>query len=217
MGTLKEGSAPLPDSETERVQFTSAWGHRPTWLAASTHPGEEELIAEAHDAVRKSVIGLGLILAPRHPERGDAITNTLRNGGWLVAQRSKDDPIVPETQIYVADTLGEMGIWFRASPVSFIGGSLVPIGGHNPFEPAALGSAIIHGPHVDNFRDIYTRLADADACVRVEDAHSLARSLSRVLAPDEAARIATAAWETCSDGAEVTDRVIKVLEDLMAA
>ncbi|MGB3409465.1 MAG: glycosyltransferase N-terminal domain-containing protein, partial [Jannaschia sp.] len=138
-GTLKEGSKALPHNETERVHFANALHGRPCWLAASTHEGEEAGAAEAHAQARRSWQKLLLIIAPRHPDRGTEIVSGLRLGGWKVAQRSADDEVTPETDIYVADTVGEMGLWYRLCPVSFMGGSLVPIGGHNPFEPAALG------------------------------------------------------------------------------
>lgn len=211
IGTLKEGSAALPCDETERTTMASRLAGRPVWLAASTHPGEEEIVVEAHAAAGRTARRLLLIIAPRHPERGAAIAGTLRSGGWDVARRSLGEVPTDETQIYVADTLGEMGLWYRLAPVSFLGGSLVEIGGHNPFEPAALGSAILHGPHVVNFADVYARLAEAGATMEVRDADSLARALSEALAPDRAAELAHAAWEVCSSGAEVTERTLEVL------
>lgn len=207
-GTLKEGSAALPCDETERQRMVAALGRRPVWLAASTHDGEEAMAACAHRRAARSAQGLLLILCPRHPERGDAIAAELREDGWDVAQRSRGEGIRRETQIYLADTLGELGLWYRVAPISFLGGSLVPVGGHNPFEPAALGSAIIHGPHVQNFRDIYHRLHEADAAVEVTDEAGLARAVEEALNPDVAARLAHNAWEVSSAGAEVTDIVL---------
>ena len=133
----------------------------------------------------------------------------LRGRGLQVAQRSKGEPIGADTDVYLADTLGEMGLWYRIAAVSFVGGSLVDVGGHNPFEPALLGSAILHGPHVRNFLDAYRRLAAA----RRGGAGALARPSSprrssRPWRPDRAAEMAAAAWEACSEGAEVTDAVL---------
>jgi len=104
-----------------------------------------------------------------------------------------------------------MGLWYRIAPVSFVGGSLVAVGGHNPFEPAALGSAILHGPNVHNFADIYQRLYDGEAahCVRSED--DLVAAVQRFLNPDEAAKFAAAAWEVSSDGAGVVDTVLNLM------
>lgn len=210
-GSLKEGAAPLGHDERERARFARALGGRPVWLAASTHPGEEETAAEAHAEARRKLPMLAMILAPRHPERGDDIAAMLRARRLVVAQRSKGDAMTPEVDVYLADTLGEMGLWYRIAPVSFVGGSLAEAGGHNPFEPALLGSAILHGPHVRNFSDGYQRLGAAGAAAMVRDAASLAATLSATLAPDRSAAMAAAAWDAMSDGAEVTDRVLEVL------
>jgi 3-deoxy-D-manno-octulosonic-acid transferase len=204
LGTLKEGTAALPCDDTVRNAVAGQLQTRPVWLAASTHPGEEEQVVNAHATALKSSHRLLLILVPRHPERGDTLTETLRGQGWQVAQRSQGQPITPQTQIYMADTLGELGIWYRLSPVAFIGGSLVDTGGHNPYEPAALGSAILHGPHVQNFLDIYDRLTTAKAARQVDDAASLTQAVQDLQSPDLAAQMAHAAWEVSSQGAGVT-------------
>ena len=113
----------------------------------------------AHARARRALPMLALILAPRHPARGDALAEMMRARGLTVAQRSKGEAIGADTDVYLADTLGEMGLWYRIASVSFVGGSLVEVGGHNPFEPALLGSAILFGPHVRNFVDGYRRLS----------------------------------------------------------
>jgi 3-deoxy-D-manno-octulosonic-acid transferase len=210
-GTLKEGSKALPHDESERVALARALTGRPCWLAASTHEGEEAGAAEAHAQARRAWPSLLLIIAPRHPDRAGEIAEGLRLGGWRVAQRSKGERIAPDTDIYLADTMGEMGLWYRLSPVSFVGGSLVPVGGHNPFEPAALGSAILHGPHVVNFADIYARLDRAGAALTVEGWDALGETLARVLEPDEAARLAHAAWGVVSEGGDVTEAAMDLL------
>ena len=210
-GTLKEGTAALPCNEAERKVLAEQMKGRPVWLAASTHAGEEEIVVTAHAMAARSARRLLLIIAPRHPERGPAIADTLTKAGWEVALRSAEEEPGEDTQIYVADTLGEMGLWYRLAPVSFVGGSLVEIGGHNPFEPGALGSAILHGPHVTNFADVYERLSAAGAALEVTDAESLAKRLTEALAPERAAELAHAAWEVCSSGAEVTERTLAVL------
>ena len=179
-GSLKEGAAPLPYDEAERVRIARAFAGRPVWLAASTHPGEEEIVARrALTRARRALPMLALILAPRHPARGDALAEMLRGRGLQVAQRSKGEAIGADTDVYLADTLGEMGLWYRIASVSFVGGSLVDIGGHNPFEPALLGSAILYGPHVRNFLDGYRRLAAADAAVLVRNGDRALRGAGR--------------------------------------
>lgn len=211
VGTLKEGSAALPHNEAERATLAGLLAGRPLWLAASTHPGEDVAIVEAHRIARRGAHRLLLIIAPRHPERGTALAEELAADGWNVALRSRDEEPEAETEIYVADTLGEMGLWYRLSPISFVGGSLTEIGGHNPFEPAALGSAIIHGPHVQNFRDIYDRLRAAGAAEEVRNGAELGQKVVQLMAPDRAASMAHAAWEVCSSGAEVTDLTVALL------
>ena len=212
-GSLKEGAVPLPDKEEERKLLQAAIGTRPVWLAASTHAGEEAVVVEAHRNVR--AVELLLILAPRHPERGTGLATWLRSEGFAVAQRSAGEPLTPKTDIYLADTLGEMGLWYRLAPVSFVGGSLEEIGGHNPFEPAALGSAILHGPHVGNFLDIYRRLANAGATMEVTDAATMSAGLATALEPDTAAALAAAAWDVASDGATVTEDVMGLLDPFL--
>ncbi len=214
-GSLKEGAAPLPDNEPERLRVTRALAGRSVWLAASTHPGEDEIVVGAHVRARRSLPLLALILVPRHPDRGDALAGMLRGRGLQVAQRSKGEAIAPDTDVYLADTLGEMGIWYRVASVSFVGGSLVEVGGHNPFEPALLGSAILHGPNVRNFADGYRRLAAAGAAVLVRSEDDLVEALIATMAPDRAAAMAASAWEACSEGAEVTDAVLAAIGDLL--
>ena len=210
-GTLKEGSAALPHSETEQVEISKQILNRPVWLAASTHEGEEKLIAAAHRHASKASQGLLLIIVPRHPERGLEIASILTKENFKICLRSRKDKISSDTQIYIADTLGELGLWYRIAPVSFVGGSFVPIGGHNPFEPAALGSAILHGPYVENFKEIYNRLNVAGAAVKIEEASELGVKLIETLSPENAAKLAQSAWEVSSNGAEITDRAIKLI------
>jgi 3-deoxy-D-manno-octulosonic-acid transferase len=216
-GTLKEDTPPLPCREPDRARFTRLLADRPIWVAASTHPGEEEMVADAHVTAMRSVMRLLCILVPRHPERGDAIAAALRARGLSVAQRSRGEDPGPNTAIYLADTLGELGLWYRLAPVSFVGGSLVPVGGHNPYEPAALGSAILHGPHVGNFADVYRRLDEADAARQVPDAAGLAEALVHLSEPQNRAPMAYAAWEIVSATADVTNRALRLVLDTLPA
>ncbi|MCZ8151682.1 MAG: 3-deoxy-D-manno-octulosonic acid transferase, partial [Rhodobacteraceae bacterium] len=136
LGTLKRAAAPLAVDEGERARLAAAFGVAPLWLAASTHAGEEEAVASAQVALQAAVPGARLILAPRHPARAEAVVEVLRAAGLRVARRSLGES--PEgAEVYLADTLGEMGLWFALAPVSFLGGSLVAdVGGHNAYEPA---------------------------------------------------------------------------------
>jgi len=210
-GTLKEGAGALPASEQERGDLARHLAGRPLWVAASTHDGEEQKVLEAHRAALKVNPRLLLIIVPRHPERGDVLAQMLQADHWHFNRRTADELPEAEAQVYLADTMGELGLWYRLSPISFVGGSLEPIGGHNPFEPAALGSAILHGPYVTNFIDIYQRLTEAKAARLVTSPDSLAVAVHELLNPDRAASMAHAAWEVCSAGADVTDRAMDLL------
>jgi len=214
-GSLKEGASAPSCDENMRASLAAQINGRPLWLAASTHDGEEDIATKAHCIALRSAHRLLLIIAPRHPERGPDIQRQLQEFGITVGLRSRGDKITAETQIYVADTLGEMGLWYRLSPISFIGGSLTKIGGHNPFEPASLGSAIIYGPFVFNFAEIFQRLKDAKAAKMVKNEKELASAVQGLLSPDRAAKMAHAAWEVSSVGAEVTERAVALIFDTM--
>lgn len=217
IGSLKESSGALPHDEAERLHFAGLLKTRPVWLAASTHPGEEEIAADAHVMALKTSHRLLLILAPRHPERAPQIAEMLRNRGLSVAIRSEGREPDPSTQVYLVDTLGEMGLWYRLAPATFLGGSMVDIGGHNPYEPAALGSAIIHGPFVTNAPDIYARLDEAEAAIKVRDYAELGRAVIDTLQPHHAAGLAHAAWEVTSSGAGATERALSEITEMIEA
>ncbi len=210
-GTLKEGAAALPANDSDLTQMRDALGGRPVWLAASTHPGEEDKVLAAHRIAVRANPRLLLVLVPRHAERGDALAETLHTEGWAFNRRSAGETPDREAQVYLADTMGELGLWYRLAPISFVGGSWEPIGGHNPFEPAALGSAILHGPYVTNFVDIYQRLSEARAARLVSSPESLAEAVNELQSPDRAAAMAHAAWEVVSSGADVTDLTVDVV------
>jgi 3-deoxy-D-manno-octulosonic-acid transferase len=152
--------------EAELRRLRDALADRPVWLAASTHPGEEALVLDAHRALAADHPGLLTIIAPRHPDRGAGIPAD--------GYRSRGDP--PTTGVWVADTLGELGLLYRLAPIAFVGRSLLPPGGgQNPLEPARLGCAIAVGPHAGNFSDHVAMLAAAGALTVVHDAAELAR------------------------------------------
>lgn len=207
-GSLKESNGALPHDEEMRQDISVALETRPVWLAASTHPGEEAMVAQAQRIARRTAPRLLLIIAPRHPERGPQIAETLRKEGWRVGLRSEGAQPDAVMDIYVADTLGEMGLWYRIAPLNFLGGSLVAIGGHNPFEPAALGSAIIHGPHTANAEEIYDRLDEAEGAKLVKDAKGLSEAVIELLEPHKSAAMAHAAWEISSQGAQAAETAI---------
>lgn len=159
------------------------WPRAETFLAASTHEGEEEAVLDAFEIARAERPGLRLILAPRHPRRRDEIEALLRERGLAFATRSRSMAIEPRTCVYLADTMGEMALWYSAAGVVFVGGSLVDRGGHTPFEPAAHDCAIVHGPHVSNSAPAYAALQAQNAAIEVTDARTLARALARLGSP----------------------------------
>jgi 3-deoxy-D-manno-octulosonic-acid transferase len=158
-----------------------------TLLAASTHEGEEALVLDAFAAAQARIADLRLILAPRHPRRRDAVEAAIAARGLAFATRSRGDAPARETLVYLADTMGEMALWYSAAAMTFVGGSLADYGGHTPFEPASQGSVILHGPHVSNFTEAYQALAALKAAIPVTDASDLAAALV-ALADDPAAQ-----------------------------
>jgi 3-deoxy-D-manno-octulosonic-acid transferase len=176
-GNLKWDAPPLDADPGELARLRSAIGARPVWVAASTHDGEERIVADAHRLVRERRPNLLTIIVPRHPVRGDAIRSMLAADGLAVAQRSRGEPLDERADIYLADTLGELGLFFRLAPVAFLGNSLAAHGGHNPIEPIRLNTAVLHGPHVHNFAEVYERLDRAVPTGPVTDAAGLAGAI----------------------------------------
>ena len=178
-GSLKTAAARLPVDADALAAMETAIGSRPVWIAASTHEGEEEIVLQAHAAVLGNRPDTLLILAPRHVERRDDIPRA----DLAFAVRSSGALPDATTQVYLADSYGEMGLWFSLSPVVFLGGSLRSgIGGHNPLEPAAFGATILTGPHTANAEADFAGLIDAGTARRVETASGLAHAVSGLLA-----------------------------------
>lgn len=203
-GSLKRGATRLPVDAADLARLRAATAGRPLWLAASTHAGEEAQVAAAHRAVCARLPDALLVLAPRHPDRAAAIRADLAAAGHRVSQRSAGDP--PAGDIYLADTLGELGLWFDLCPVSFVGGSLVPVGGHNAYEPALHGSAILHGPMVGNFADLYARLDAAGGACQVTD-RTLGQTVLDLQDPHRRAAVTAAATRTLAAEGDATARV----------
>lgn len=216
LGNLKSAAAPLPVDRVDFERMSRALAGARIWVAASTHPGEEEIVAEAHRTIRANDPGIVTILVPRHPDRADAIAAMLADRGVEAERRSRSGVLRPDA-LYLADTLGEMGLWFRLSRLVFIGGSLVPVGGHNPLEPALLGAALLHGPHMHNFAELDRDLIERGAARRVGGADDLAAYVIALLAtPDDMARMGEAARRYAEAGAGVLDRVHDALAPLLA-
>ena len=186
-GNLKL-DVPAPPADPAKLdRLISVTRGRPMILAASTHPGEEERLIEAHKTLAGYFPSLLTVIVPRHPNRGEAITRTIAAAGLRAAQRSREEMPTAVTDIYVADTLGELGLFYRLSPVVFMGGSLVEHGGQNPIEAVKLGASIVHGPHVFNFTDVYDALDRAGGARKAVTPEALATELGQLL-DDPAAR-----------------------------
>jgi 3-deoxy-D-manno-octulosonic-acid transferase len=211
-GHLEEGTAPLPCSRADHAALAQLLAARPVWLAMSVAPDEVEAVLAAHRRAMRVAHRLVLILVPAAPEAGPALRDTLDEAGWSVALRSDGEEPDPEIQVFVADVPGEAGLWYRLAPITFLGGSLIRGGqGHDPCEPAALGSAILTGPDTMAYRRRFQRFLAAGAARTVSSAEALGEAVADLLAPDRAAEMARRAWEITSAGSEVTDRVIQLV------
>ncbi len=169
-------ASPLPDTADVKA-LQAQFDRSRTWLAGSTHEGEDIFVLTAHKALLEKDPDLRLILAPRHPKRAAEIKQIGESLGLSVAMRSAGD--APDGHdVYLADTLGEMALWYTLSGIVFVGGSLVDKGGHTPFEPAAYGCAILHGPYTRNFAAAYQDLAQNHAGLHVENAQDIADAVN---------------------------------------
>jgi 3-deoxy-D-manno-octulosonic-acid transferase len=168
---------------------------RPIIVAASTHPGEEDILLETHRRLAGYFPSLLSVIVPRHPARGDAIARAIATSGLHVALRSREELPTATTDIYVADTMGELGLFYRLAPIVFMGGSLVERGGQNPVEAVKLGASIVHGPHVFNFTDVYEALDSAGGARRADTPEALVKQLGQLLADPAALELSAAASE----------------------
>jgi 3-deoxy-D-manno-octulosonic-acid transferase len=215
-GNLKNAAPPLPADQAALAELRGAIGARPVLLAASTHPGEETLLLRTHRQLRGRHPQLLSVIVPRHPERGARIAAELCAAGEAVTRRSLGEPPHAGTTIYVADTLGELGLFYRLASAAFIGGSLVPHGGQNPLEAARLGCPPLFGPHTGNFEEMTAELLDKGAARRVRDADDLALAVDALLSdPALRLRLAAAGIEAGREEAGVLDRVQKALAPLL--
>ena len=178
---LKSISSPLPYNEADLTHLRASLEDRPLWLALSTHPGEDEIMLKAHQSLLKAHPGLLLILVPRHPARVGDIETLITDHSLQYQKRSTGEQITRESQVYLADTIGETGLWLALCPITCICGSFTPTGGHNPYEPAHAGSAILHGSHTANFAQAYADLEANNAALPVNNAATLAKTLTKLL------------------------------------
>jgi 3-deoxy-D-manno-octulosonic-acid transferase len=181
VGNLKIDAPPPPVDLAGHKKLSAALAGRSVWLAASTHPGEDDIAAVAHLAMKGTRPDLLTIIVPRHPDRGPFIARLLTNSNLKVALRSEGKLPDASTDIYIADTIGELGLFYNLVPVAFIGGSLVPHGGQNPMEAIKLGAAVVTGPHWRNFADAYEELLASGGCAQVSEANDLATAVLLLL------------------------------------
>lgn len=215
-GNLKDAAPPLPVDQAALAKLRALIGDRPAWLAASTHQGEEREIMAAHQRLCETYPDLLTIIVPRHPERGAQLAREFSCQGASVALRSRGDWPDAKTGLYLADTLGELGLFYRLVKLAFIGGSLVPHGGQNPIEAARLGCPPLFGPHTGNFDEMTKTLLERGAAKRVLDARDLADAVEALFAdPAALEKMALSGITAGAAGKAVLERVRQAILPLL--
>ena len=215
-GNLKFAAEPLPADPDTLAALEAATAARPRWLAFSTHPGEEETIAAAHRILVRNLPDILTIIVPRHPARGPEIEKILAASGTPVSIRSRSQLLDKDIGFLLADTMGELGVFFRLTDIAFVGGSLVPHGGQNPIEPARLGCAIVHGPHMENFLAIEGELNTAGASSVATTAEEIAREVGTLLSNAGMRQRRVAAARSVADGKfSIMDAVFMHLDPVL--
>lgn len=181
LGNIKYAGINPPVDEAKLSELKSQIGNRTVWCICSTHDNEEIRTAQIHKNLKKEFSDLLLIAAPRHPHRGPEIQKALNELGLKTALRSAGEKISDKTDVYIADTIGEVGLWYTLSPITFIGGSLIPHGGQNFMEPSRFRNAVVVGPHMHNFTDAMNRAKKADAIIQVQNDAELEENIRNLL------------------------------------
>ena len=216
-GNLKH-DAPPPSADPDALAILQqALGKRPVWIATNTHEGEEEAAAQAHLSLSETRPGLLTIIVLRHPARGPQVAEMISGLGLTVATRSSGAVPTPDTQIYLVDTLGEVGLFYRLSNLVFIGGTFADMGGHNPFEAARLGCALVAGPSEFNFQEAYASLEKGGGMLRVSNDEALTQSIAALLDNDEKRMMmGDAARRIASEDSGATERTLAALLHFLA-
>jgi 3-deoxy-D-manno-octulosonic-acid transferase len=218
IGNLKYDAPAPPVDLNELAALGGLTSGRQIWIAASTHEGEERIAAEAHRRLAEVFPDALTLIAPRHPDRGEAILAQLQDMGFACALRSRGERPGRETAIYICDTMGELGLFYRLAGVVLVGKSLAGTGGQNPIEPAKLASAILHGPHVANFADVYALLDGGGGAVVTRDAGEIAATLRALFADTGRLRaMARAAASAVERQAGASDRAMAALQPHLGA
>src|SRR5690242_5069452 len=212
-GNLKL-DVPAPPADANKLDMLMSMTRgRPVVVAASTHPGEEEILTETHRTLAGYFPGLLTVIVPRHPDRGEAIARMIAASGLNPTLRSHEDLPTATTDIYVADTMGELGLFYRLAPIVFMGGSLIRHGGQNPIEAIKLGAAIVHGPHVFNFTDVYAALDQGGGARQADTQEALVKQLGLLLAePTVRDKMQRAGSSVVEDLGGALDRTMTALE-----
>ena len=214
VGNLKYAVPPLSYDKNELDKLKEKIGKRHTFVVSSTHEGEEEMCLTAFMAIKKRFPDVLMVIAPRHPSRGEELKNLVEINGLNVALRSEGKEISNSTDVYIADTMGELGLFYTLSNIAFVGGSLIPWGGHNPMEPARLHNVVLSGKHVHNFKETYDLLKVEKAVVMVNDADDLAMKVKSFFGNPEVAKDYMArAFYVAEREADVLSRTIDKLKE----
>ena len=216
-GNIKFDVELAPDLPLRGRELRSElFGDRPVWIAASTHEGEEELVLDAHRKLLENHPNLLLVLVPRHPQRFQGVRELAARQDMSVVARTDGEPCSATTQVFLGDTMGELTLFYAASDVAFVGGSLVPIGGHNLLEPAALGRPLLSGPHVFNAQEIADMFVSRHACRIVNDSNELADEAERLLSdPARATRMGDAGRDILERNRGALARLMAMIEPLV--
>lgn len=214
---IKYCAKPLPCDKSEFERLKHAIGTRPTWIYASTHKGEEELALTVHKTLSAKFPDLLTIVAPRHPERSNEIGQFYKAQKINIARRGHDCRPDKDTEIFLVDTLGELGLFYRLASIACIGRSFSDDGGggHNPIEPALLGCAVLHGPSVQNLQEIYDQMDKNGAALQIDQKNDLAPTLEKLLScPEEQESLQQAAQTFAEAKSHILDHVVEELEPL---
>jgi 3-deoxy-D-manno-octulosonic-acid transferase len=217
-GPLSDTVYALPCNASDADDIAARLGGRPVWLAAEVLPGEIPMVESAHRKAYRSAHRLLLVVVPRSSGDGAAAAAQFEAAGWQVGLRSALAEPEPDIQVYVADSEGELGLWYRLAPVSFMGGTFQPAGvPADPYAPAALGSAVLHGPFTGDSPWRYERLDGQNASVLVRNAVDLGEAIIALLAPDKAASLAQGGWAATTESAHVVERLAEIMEEIVDA
>lgn len=212
-GNLKYAGMPLPVDNMRLTLLKQAIGERPVFLISSTHHNEEEQFAQHLSRLHEAVSGVLTIIVPRHPQRGKEVAEMLRRKGMKTALRSAEDAIEQDTAVYVADTIGEMGLWYALAPVCFVGGSLINHGGQNFMEPARDHTAVIIGPYMHNFTEMTARAKQVGAVWQVASAADVIEEVIRLFhEPEDLASRQENAYAWTVKEAQVLDGISQALK-----